>query len=248
MNTYGELRATVADWLNRSDVDNEIPRYVDLAEREIYRDLRCMDNEFVVSYDSTDWRIQGHPDQSVSVGVHEVLPPNFRELSLVTWNGSPLRVLSKQQLTQRLVDVQDTEPRYFALSGRRLVFSAPLDSNPANWETGSLLEYTYYGIESLNAYPTWQVADNPVEAPAVEDTTPQDLTQTDDNTTRMFQRHPDLYLHGVMYYGNLHLKDAKTAKMWRDLFVGTLSAIRAESKSAMYGGSTNQIRSAYGDY
>ena len=40
LSTYAELKASVADWLNRSDLTSAITDFVSLAESQMERDLR----------------------------------------------------------------------------------------------------------------------------------------------------------------------------------------------------------------
>ena len=40
LTTYTELKASVADWLNRTDLTTEIPDFISLAEAQMERTLR----------------------------------------------------------------------------------------------------------------------------------------------------------------------------------------------------------------
>lgn len=247
MDTYGDLKTEVLFWLDREDTGTiaSIPRHVRLVESEVYRDLRCQDNEFVARYDNTGWALDDGPLESSYPGVHLALPPNYRELSLVTWNGNPLRSISNAHLQSRLGRAIDNEPVCFSRSGRRLQFSAAMDVDPSDWLDTDVLTYTYWGTESLNSLPTWQVAYNPTENPPVEDTSPEDLTQTDDNTTRMFQRHPDLYLFGTLHYAALFLQDADAAAVYGAKYQAALASIARESKRNRLSGGTKSVQSAH---
>jgi len=245
MDTYGELLEAAADWLNREDLTDRLPTFVRLAETDIYRDLRCQDNEFIATYSTLGWSLQDDALQTNIDGVHLTLPSNYREMTLVTWNGFPLRVTSKAMLHARLAAHIDSTPSYFATSANRIEFSSAMDSNPDLWASTDVLVFTYYGTESLCSMPTWQVAYNPVENAPVEDVTPEALAQTESNTTRMLQRHPDLYLHAVLYQAGLYLQDDAMAAKWGDLFRGELAAIKREGKRTRYAGGTKQVASAY---
>jgi len=49
--TYKELRKSISDWLNRSDISDALLKdFVSLAERKIFRQLRCPLNEKKVDY------------------------------------------------------------------------------------------------------------------------------------------------------------------------------------------------------
>jgi hypothetical protein len=246
--TYGDLKTEVALWLDREDVATYIQNWVRLAEVDIYRDLRSDDNEFIATYTPTAWGIEGLPTSGAwTTGEFLLLPPNFREMTLVTWNGFPLDQVSKARILQDEANFRNSETTKFAISGRRIRFSLAIAEDPLEWLTDDVLEYTYYGVESLNATPTWQVAVNPVENPVIEDILPEALTQTDANTTRMLQRNPDIYLNGVLYYAALFLKYDADAQKYGTLFRGALDALKMESENRAFSGSTSQISSVYSD-
>lgn len=248
METYGELKTNVADWLNREDVDAKVPNWVRLAEVDIYRDLRCDDNEFIATYTPTEWVIQGLPTMGAwTTGDFLLLPPNFRELTLATWNGIPLDQISRAEFARQVKRLDNGETSVFAMSGRRLMFDLAIPEDPLAWGVDDVLEYTYYGVESLNSTPTWHVGINPVENPAVEDLTPEALTQTDANTTRMLQRNPDVYLNGTLYYANIYLKNDLEAQKYGSLFKGGLDALKIESENRAFSGSTSVVTSVYSD-
>lgn len=247
METYGQLKAAVADWLNREDLTAVIPSFIRLAESLIYRNLRCVDNEFTATYTSTGWNISGGPNQANSAGVFKTLPPNFAEIKLVTWNGKPLQQISDAALSYRLNNTTDSDVCYFCIQDRKFGFSAEITDDPSTWTAESALIYTYYGSESLDSLPTWQVAVNPVEDPVVSDTSPQGLTQVDENTTRMLQRNPDLYLHGALTFASQYLKEPAAIAQWSGLFIGGLEDLRLNATIGMVSGSTSQVSSPYGE-
>lgn len=245
MDTYGELKTQIANWLNREDIASDIPMFVRRAEADIYRELCCPDNHFTATYNKTEWRINENTPIAATDGIAEVLPPNFSSLKLVTWNGYPMDSVTDTDLAARLFTGYDQKPKVFCITARKVGFSSAIDSDPANWDTDDELVYSYYGTESLDSVPTWQVAVNPVESPVVSDITPQGLTQADGNTTRMLQRNPDIYLNGCLYHASLFLKDDAAAAKWGGLFRGGIEALKFESKRNMYAGSPKQVRSAY---
>lgn len=247
MQTLGELKTAVADWLNREDPGTiaRIPQFIRLAESEIYRNLRCHDNEFIATYVKTGWSIDGGTTQAPLIDIHTKLPPNFSEMTLVRWNDMPLKQLTDTEIADILFNRCYSETVGFCITGRKIQFVSALPADPAQWTTSAKLEFTYYGVESLNDYPTWQLPTNPVELPVVENLTPQAIAQTDGNTTRMLQRNPDLYLHGVLYYACLFLKSKETP-MWKDLFQNALESLRIESNFGKVTGSISTVSSVGG--
>lgn len=47
--TYTDLKAAVADWLNRSDLTARIPDFISLAETKINRDLRSREQQIIAT-------------------------------------------------------------------------------------------------------------------------------------------------------------------------------------------------------
>jgi hypothetical protein len=242
---YGELKAEVADWINREDLTAKLPDFIRLAETEIYRDLRSADNEFTATYISTGADVDGVA-MAPSDEPFNQLPPNFAYMSLVTWNDEPIQVVSSQRLTNSIKNGPFGYVHSFAITGRVIQFADKM-ADVADWTDEDKLVYVYYGTESLDSMPTWQVKGNPVETPAIPDENPQINTQPDTNTTRLLQRNPDLYLNGSMFYASLYLKDAGGISMWGSLFNKTLSDIKTENKNSKYSGGSKQV-SAPGGY
>ena len=241
IDTYGELKTEVADWLDREDLTTRIPKFIRLAETEIYRDLRCRENEFVVTYSSTGWTINGQSSNPDTNDPYLVLPPNYKAMKEVTWGDRPLEEISPQQLDMRISTRCDFQPYAFAIDGRDIAFTQALAEDQTTWGTTELI-YTYWGTESLDALPTWQVGSNPVETPPVEDTNPEDNSQSDSNTTRLLQVAPDLYLHGAMYFAHLFLKSPE-AQLWGGLFNNALASLKKESRLSTFTGSTVAVTS-----
>ena len=245
MRNYGELQIEISDWLNREDLSAKIPMFVRLAESEIYRGLRSHDNEFTAKFNSVNWQIDDHPLQVSFDGVAHKLPTNFAELKLITWNGKPLDIISDSSMAERLFKQSDAEPKSFCLTGRALKFSGIIPTDLSTWNNSDELVISYYGTESLDSLPDWQVPSNPVETPAVPDVASNQNTQGSLNTTRMLQRSPDLYLHGSLYYATVYLKDLQAAQVYKTTFEAALDDIRMETDSNLISGSVNQVLQTY---
>ena len=229
---YGDLKTQIADWLNRSDVETQIPDFIRLAEGEIYRDLRCRENEFVVTYDNTS-----------AAGEHILLPENFKEMKRITWGDRLLRNVSDAEIAARLQNNTDTITTVFAVVERKLVLSAGIDNDPANWGDSKLV-LTYWGTESLDSLPVWQTPTNPVDSGPTE-ATETALTQTDTNTTRLLQMAPDLYLAASLKYAYMYLQDWPAATAWGSQMKPKIHELNRESKRAEFAGSINQVSNTY---
>ena len=229
---YGDLKSYMAEWLNRTDLTEQIPRFVRLAETEIFRELRSRENEFTVTYDN-----------STAAGAHLLLPENFREVKTVTWAGRVLRKITSVDMESRLGRNYDTTTTAFTIVERKLVLSAGVDNDPANWGD-STLEITYYGTESIDSLPVWQTPTNPVDSVPTEETDTV-ITQTDTNTNRLLEVAPDLYLAASMKYALLYLQKEGEAQMWHQQAQAKIESINRESKRADLAGSPNFVANAY---
>lgn len=147
---YGELRAAVANWLNRSDLEQRIPEFIALATATLNKVLR---DSRMVAYDSV----------SISAGNRwGALPAALLEPIFVTALADEdvtLEQVSVQQLNwlRKRMSAQGT-PRFYAIIGRRL----ELCPTPASSIT---LEVSNYGAianpDSSDAATNWVLTYHP---------------------------------------------------------------------------------------
>jgi hypothetical protein len=84
ISTFAELKSSIADFLNRSDLTTVIPSFISLAEAQINRDVR-------------HWRMDKITTINANAGVAEtVLPENYLETNSVAWafDGGHLKSLN----------------------------------------------------------------------------------------------------------------------------------------------------------
>lgn len=114
LTTYSGLKASIANWLNRTDLDAEIPDFIQLAENRIYHELRVptMEKIAVLDVDATGF---------------VTLPDDFLEAKEVLWNYVPLQRISLSELYAR-EDLTGT-PAYFARERNKFkLFPAPQET------------------------------------------------------------------------------------------------------------------------
>ena len=114
---YTDLKASIADWLHRSDLTTQIVDFITLAESRINRDL----NSRLAEEDTT---LTG------TVGVRTIaLPTDFIHplgLWLTTYNP---RELMFYKLPEKLtVSTTNGNPRYYTVDGSNIAFESPLDA------------------------------------------------------------------------------------------------------------------------
>lgn len=108
VSTYTQLKAAVADWLNRDDLsDDRLGDFVSFAENRIFHELRIPTMERVVSLD-TDSDGKAY------------IPADFLEAKDVFFNDVPLDRVSLTDLTSR--GYAAGKPRVFARENGMLTF------------------------------------------------------------------------------------------------------------------------------
>jgi hypothetical protein len=120
--TYTELKATIADWLNRADLDQQIPDFITLAESTLNSVLRST-----------------HMAEQATVAITSgrgTLPSDCLELMYVQVEGEeaePLEQVTHQQLMmlRRSRTKQAGNPRFFAVVGREILVT-PTPSSSLN--------------------------------------------------------------------------------------------------------------------
>lgn len=144
---YATLKTEVAAWLNRSDLTNEVPGFIQLGEFRIYRDLRVRQMEAALSV-------------AISSGVIAV-PTGYLEMKLAYVNGSPMRKLERKDAEWIYLNYptrsSDGTPKFFAREGTNFIFGPYPDS-------AYTVKGTYYKkLDALSGTNTtnWLITDVP---------------------------------------------------------------------------------------
>lgn len=130
--TYDGLKASVANWLNRTDLTTEIPDFIELAENRIFHDVRVPTNEKTVLL-------------TVSSDGYATIPSDFLEVKDVFFNYNPLQRVSLTDL-YAYVDTSGT-PTCFARETYRFKFY-PTPSIDASDEVRMIY---YYDVGRLSS-------------------------------------------------------------------------------------------------
>lgn len=154
ISTFAELKASIADYLNRSDLTSVIPTFVSLAEAQINRDVRHwqMENRATTSFDG---QFGTRPSDWVStIRMH------------LTGNGTrSMSLISQQAMAERRANDNDAAgtPMFYAHSESQFeLYPTPdqavtaeilyfqkvpslSDSNTTNWLLGYAPDVYLYG-------------------------------------------------------------------------------------------------------
>lgn len=140
--TYTELKASIADFLNRDDLEATVPSFISLAEADIQRRVR-------------HWRMEKRSTAELDTQ-YSAIPADFVEairFHITSGDTKPLELISQAQLLDRKARDLNTSgaPGYYALTAGELeVYPAPdgtydvelyyvsripalSDSNATNW-------------------------------------------------------------------------------------------------------------------
>lgn len=172
LSTYTELKASVADWLNRTDLTSVIPDFIALAEAQIERTLRT--RQMIV-------RATASIDTEYSA-----VPADFLETKSIKLNTNPVTALTFESV-DALDSLKSTtyisagKPQYFSIVGGQvrvlpvpdstytaeLIYYAKLSklsgSNATNWLLtqapdvylyGSLMQAAPY-LKDDSRIPVW---------------------------------------------------------------------------------------------
>jgi hypothetical protein len=148
LSTYAELKTSIGDWLNRSDLTSVIPDFISLAEAQIERTLRA--RQMIVRANASFDAQYG------------AVPSDFLEtksLKLTSTNPqTPLEFLSIDALDQKAAEYTASgKPRFFGVVGGQLRIVPTPDSTYTT-------ELTYYAkLSKLSTSNTsnWLLSSSP---------------------------------------------------------------------------------------
>lgn len=107
LNTYDGLKASIANWLNRTDLATEIPDFIALAEDRLSQEVRVPTIEKTISI-------------TLDTNGAFDIPADFLELKYAFYNDNPLQRVSLNELR----DFASTSgsPDIFAREARKFIF------------------------------------------------------------------------------------------------------------------------------
>lgn len=145
--TYAELKSTIADWLNRDDLDAVIPSFITLAEAQFNRSIRH--RKMVTRTD-------------VTVGASYLsVPADWLENIRFQLNTDPitplLYVTPEQAAEERLKYNVANQPLMFSMVGQQFQFVPPPNTNYA----AELLYYAKIPELSDTNTSNWLLSESP---------------------------------------------------------------------------------------
>jgi len=143
--TYDELKASIADFLNREDMTSIIPTFISLAEAQIARDLR-------------HWKQEKRVTTSVDER-YENLPNDWLEVKFIALStGAMLQSASPSEMAElRALDDVPATPRYVRMTADQI----ELYPTPDAATEISMLYYARIPALSDTDASNWLLADAP---------------------------------------------------------------------------------------
>lgn len=263
MRTYPDLVNDVRSFLNRKDLDEQIPRFIMLAEQDLFRRLRATCNEATVIYRPAQ---TGYPNHAAVR-----LPDECIELKSVVFNGMPLQYVTEAEYYRRL----HKEPAQLREIPEGEEAGWPLPEDITRLSTPIQLDEIYGGV--IN---TWREAWPPHLAPPagyfplgtgrpevftrinnylcfhpISDTLdtmvnvnmyafdgPLDSVNYQTNT---LQDAYSAYLYGALSHAEGFLMNDPRIALWKSKFEECLGQLNGTHTDADYG-SVQEVVSAYG--
>jgi hypothetical protein len=144
LSTYSELKTSVADWLNRSDLTTNIPDFITLAEKRINRDLRIRSMEVRNKLDT------------VADKRYYNLPPLYlqmRNIQLNTNPVTPLEFISLEMLDRLYGSDTTGKPKAYSIVGDEIQL-APIPDGTYTLEVAHYASFTPLGDGSAGTVTT----------------------------------------------------------------------------------------------
>lgn len=259
MRSYNDLINDVRAFLNRKDLDSEIPRFIMLAEQDLFRRLRANCNETTVLYEMAQ---TGYPTHAAVR-----LPDAALELKTVLHGGRVLQYVTDAEYYRRL----NAEPvRYEKIPEEPEAGWEPLtQGNLPPW----IDQYTGKINTWREAYPVWlapqagyfpvgtgtpsvftrinnylcfhpvsEVFDLPVQVDMYAFDGPLDSVNYQTNT---LQDAYSAYLYGALSHAEGFLMNDPRIALWKSKFEETLGQLNGTKSDADLG-SVMEVSAAYG--
>ena len=259
MRSYNDLINDVRAFLNRKDLDSEIPRFIMLAEQDLFRRLRATCNETTVLYEMAQ---TGYPTHAAVR-----LPDAALELKTVLHGGRVLQYVTDAEYYRRL----NVEPaRYEKIPEQPDAGWEPLtQGNLPPW----IDQYTGKINTWREAYPVWlapqagyfplgtgtpsvftrinnylcfhpvaEAFDLPVQVDMYAFDGPLDSVNYQTNT---LQDAYSAYLYGALSHAEGFLMNDPRIALWKSKFEETLGQLNGTKSDADLG-SVMEVSAAYG--
>lgn len=202
---YAGLQLAVSDWLARPDLDNVIPKFIELAEAKFQRKFR--DVTSLTSQNTTNWLLTSHPDVYLYGALVEAQPYLMNDVRVAIWQTALEKSISEVRLP-------DTDSNFTNYTGLKFAISDWLDRPDLD-----------------NAIPNFiRLAEAKLQRKFVDVT-----TLTSQNTTNwLLTSHPDVYLYASLVEAAPYIKDDPRIPVWLENYNTRVAEVRRPSSTASF--------------
>ena len=197
LNNYSDLKATVADYLNRDDLTNQISDFIDLAQKRLAKRFR--DVGTISSANPTTPFFLKYQDAYIYGSLMEAEPFLGADERVQLWTGLYDRAVAE-------IRIPDTNSNLSSYSGLQAAVSDWLDRPDIDGSIPSFinlaeskLKRKFKGITNLSST----------------------------NTVNSFlTSYPDGYLYGALIEAESYLKDDARIPLWAGMYDSSIASVR----------------------
>ena len=218
INTYATLQTAVANWLDRSDLTDRIPEFIDLAEARLNRVLRLqlMVNVDTTTLGSAATLVAGTRDYALPSGYLQMI-----DFALTTDPITPLSYITPENMNRMWAGSQLGIPEAYTIfsnnSSGTPVPTVKLGPSPAGTYTYSMMFYKK--ISALS---------------------------TDNTTEAMLTDNPDIYLYGALMEAEPFLMNDARVQLWATAFQESVRALQEQDNKDRHSGSAMRVMNTGG--
>ena len=239
MKNYDDLVNDVRTFLNRKDLEEQIPRFIMLAESDLFRRLRATCNELLVTYDEVS---AGYP----IIGAIR-LPDSCIELKSVIVDGTPLQFVSDAEYFRRLgkQPPQSRDP----VDGEDPSYWISTDAEYPSWLLpleGKILAGTGKPevFTRIQNYICYHPVSDKRNLTAYISMYHYDLLDSVNYQTYTLQDAYNAYLYGALSHAEGYLMNDPRIALWKSKFEECLNQLNGTKTDADLG-SVQEINNAY---
>lgn len=219
LTNLGELKASIADWINREDLTSIIPEFIKVAEVRINDDHRSnVDSNEADLIAAFDFTLQQNP---VNIGVGTI---PVGEIETLVINGNTIPLVTWDQYNEEKKESTFKDGCYAVREGQVYFsgFAEPYEATPTSGDDVDVRMYfnTNDSLFNLN---------------------------DDTSTTPFFLANPGVYLYAALVEASIYLRDMEGVQIYQARYDELLDkAFKAFKRSKVSGGMS--VRSVGGDY
>lgn len=204
-NNFTGLKLAIADWLDRPDLTNAIPNFIDLAEAKLQRKFKGVTS--LSGSVASNWLLTAHPDAYLYGSLVEAEPYLKDDARVAIWKAGFDEVVSQI----RLPDITSTFTDYTGLK-----------ASIADWLNRSDLDNEIPNFIRL------------AEARFAIKFKSFSVLSTGSPTNSILTNYPDVYLYGTLVEAANYLQDNVNLPIWKQELENRLALVRVTDTTTAF--------------